>query len=125
LNCPTAAAQEACFAKHFGFQRSRTFNAVKPNEYIMLKLGSVRLELFRTDSAKTEHQKGGEQGIGFKHLAFEVPRLESATEALRADGIEPDPIIDMGQLISGCRIVFFRDREGNIVELMEGYRDEE
>ena len=66
---------------------------------IMLKLGSVRLELFRTDSAKTEHQKGGEQGIGFKHLAFEVPRLEPAIEALRADGIEPDPIIDMGQLI--------------------------
>jgi catechol 2,3-dioxygenase-like lactoylglutathione lyase family enzyme len=125
LNCRNAAAQEAFFAKHFGFQRSRTFNAGKPNEYTMLKLGSVRLELFRTDSAKTEHQKGGEQGIGFKHLAFEVPRLEPAIEALRADGIEPDPIIDMGQLIPGCRIVFFPDREGNIVELMEGYRDEE
>ena len=125
LNCPNAAAQEAFFAKHFGFQRSRTFNAGKPDEYVMLKLNSVRLELFRTDSAKTEHQKGGEQGIGFKHLAFEVPRLEPAIEALRADGIEPDPIIDMGQLIPGCRIVFFRDREGNIVELMEGYRDEE
>jgi len=77
----------------------------------MLKLGSVRLELFRTDLAKTEHQKGGEQGIGFKHLAFEVPRLEPAIEALGADGIEPDPIIDMGQVIPGCRIVFFRDRE--------------
>jgi hypothetical protein len=62
----------------------------------MLKLGSVRLELFRTDSAKTEHQKGGEQGIGSKLLVFEVPRLEPAIEALRADGIEPDPIIDMG-----------------------------
>jgi hypothetical protein len=60
------------------FKRSRTFNAGKPNEYIMLKLGSVRLELFRTDLTKTEHQKGGEQGIGFKHLAFEVPRLEPA-----------------------------------------------
>lgn len=70
LNCRKAAAQEAFFAKHFGFQRSRTFNAGKPNEYIMLKLGSVRLELFRTASAKTEHQKGGEQRIGFKHLAL-------------------------------------------------------
>jgi hypothetical protein len=56
LNCRNAAAQEAFFAKYFGFQRSRTFNAGKPNEYIMLKLGSVRLELFRTDLAKTEHQ---------------------------------------------------------------------
>jgi hypothetical protein len=58
-------AQEAFFAKHFGFQRSRTFNAGKPNEYIMLKLGSVRLEIFRTDLAKTEHQKGGEW-LGFQ-----------------------------------------------------------
>jgi glyoxylase I family protein len=82
------------------------------------------LELFPTDSAKTEHQKGGEPAIGFKHLAFDVPRLEPAIEALRADGIEPEPIIDMSELIPGCRIVFFCDPEGNIIELMEGYRDE-
>ena len=48
-----------------------------------------------------------------------------AIAALRADGIEPDPIIDLGDVIPGFRIVFFRDREGNILELMEGYRDEE
>jgi glyoxylase I family protein len=125
LNCHVVAAQEAFFARHFGFQRSRTFNAGKPNEFIMLKLGPVRLELFPADSTKTKHEKGGEQGIGFKHLAFDVPRLEPAIEALRADGIEPDPIIDMGELIPGSRIVFFRDPEGNIIELMEGYRDEE
>jgi len=68
---------------------------------------------------------GGEQVIGFKHLAFEVPRLEPAIAALRVDGIEPDPIIDLGDVIPGFRIVFFRDREWNILELMEGYRDEE
>lgn len=39
-----------------------------------------------------------------------------------ADGIEPDPIIDMGQVIPGCRILFLRDPEGNIIELMENYR---
>ena len=61
---------------------------------------------------------GGEQVIGFKHLAFEVPRLEPAIAALRVDGIEPDPIIDLGDVIPGFRIVFFRDREGNILELM-------
>jgi catechol 2,3-dioxygenase-like lactoylglutathione lyase family enzyme len=99
LNCQDVAAQEALFAKHFGFQRSRTFNAGKPNEFIVLKLGSVRLELFPADSAKTGHQKGGEQAIGFKHLAFDVPRLEPAIEALRADGIEREPIIDMSELI--------------------------
>ena len=91
----------------------------------MLKLGSVRLELFPTEAAQTVNANDGEQVIGFKHLAFEVPRLEPAIEALPADGIKPDPIIDLGGVIPGFRIVFFRDREGNILELMEGYRDDE
>ena len=90
----------------------------------MLKLGPVRLEFFPTDPAKTVNQKGGEQVIGFRHLAFDVPKLESAMESLRADGIKFDPIIDLGHAVAGLRVVFFRDPEGNIIELMEGYRDE-
>lgn len=125
LNCHNLAAQESFFSKHFGFRRSRTFKAGTPEEFIMLKLGSVRLELFPTDPAVTGNVNGGEQVIGFKHLAFEVPDLDSAIAALRADGIEPDPIINQDHVIPGFRIVFFRDREGNILELMQGYRDEE
>ncbi|HET9373903.1 MAG TPA: VOC family protein [Chthoniobacterales bacterium] len=87
LNCRNLAAQEAFFSKHFGFRRSRTFKAGKPDEYIMLKLGSVRLELFSADPAQTVNANGGEQVIGFKHLAFDVPKLEPAIEALRVDGI--------------------------------------
>ncbi|HEY0793432.1 MAG TPA: VOC family protein [Chthoniobacterales bacterium] len=122
LNCQNLAAQESFFCKHFGFKRSRTFNAGQPNEFIMLKLGSVRLELFPT--ATTAGEQGGEQTIGFKHLALDVPNLEEALEALRADGIKPDPIIDQPHVVPGMRIVFFRDPEGNIIELMEGYQDE-
>ena len=85
----------------------------------MLKLGSVRLELYPPDSAQTVNANGGEQVIGFEHLAFEAPGLEPAIAALRADGIEPNPIIDLGDVIPGFRIVFFRDREGNMLELME------
>jgi len=70
------------------------------------------------------HEKGGEQVIGLKHLAFDVPKLEPIIEALRADGIEPDPIVDVDRFIPGCRVVFYRDPEGNIIELIEGYRDE-
>jgi len=90
----------------------------------MLRLGEVRLELVPTDAAKTMYEKGGEQVIGFKHLAFDVAKLEPIIEALRADGIEPNPIIDVGRFIPGCRVVFFCDPEGNIIELIEGYRDE-
>jgi glyoxylase I family protein len=124
FNCHDVAPQEAFFTKHFGFRRSRTFNAGKPDEFFMLKLGQVRLELCPTDSAKSVDQKGSEQIIGFKHLAFDVPKLEPVLEALRADDIETGPIIDVGQFIAGCRVAFFRDPEGNNIELLEGYRDE-
>jgi glyoxylase I family protein len=124
LNCRDLAAQEAFYTKHFGFKRSRTFNRGQPNEFFMLKLGSMRLELFSADRDKVAALQGGEQPVGFKHLAFDVPKLEPVLAGLVADGIAPDPIIDVAHVLPGARIVFFRDPEGNILELMEGYQDE-
>ena len=51
--------------------------------------------------------------IGFKHLAFDVPKLDPSIEALRGDGIEPDRVIDFNETIPGCRLAFFRDPEGS------------
>jgi glyoxylase I family protein len=124
FNCRDVHRQEQFYIRHFGFKRSRTFNAGRPDEFIMLKLGSMRLELFPTDSVKAATAGGGEQTLGFKHLAFDVPSLEPVLEALKKEGIQPDRIIDCSQLVPGMRIVFFRDMEGNIIELMEGYADE-
>jgi glyoxylase I family protein len=125
FNCRDVRKQEQFYIKHFGFKRSRTINAGKPDEFILIKLGAMRLEFFPTDPAKTAGAGGGEQPLGFKHLAFDVPKLEPVIEALKKDGIQADEIIDISSIIPGARIVFFRDPEGNIIELMENYRDEE
>ncbi len=124
FNCRNVPAQERFYTKHFGFTRSRTFHRGQPEEFIMLKLGTVRLELFPTVSLKVADCNAGEQAVGFKHLAFDVPKLEPMVEALKADGVSCDPIIDCSPMVPGLRIVFFRDLEGNIIELMEGYADE-
>ena len=124
LNCWDLAAQEAFYTKIFGMKRSRTFNKGEPNEFIMLKLGTMRLELFPSNREKSAGMQGEEQPIGFKHLAFDVPRLEPFLEILAAEGIEPGKIRDCSHVAPGLRVVFFRDPEGNTIELMEGYRDE-
>ena len=124
FNCRNVAVQEKFYSKHFGFKRSRTFNPGQPNEFILIKLGNVRLELFPTDSLKTANAGAGEQSLGFKHLAFDVPKLEPVIEALKKDGIQADQIINCPHIAANARIVFFRDLEGNIIELMEGYIDE-
>ena len=126
FRCRDISAQEKFYTRHFGFQRSRTFHHREPGEFFMLKLGSTRLELFPRDpnSNLPEGEKGGEQAVGFRHLAFNVPKLETFVEALKADGIVADKIIELPQIAPGFRIVFLRDPEGNIVELMENYTDE-
>jgi glyoxylase I family protein len=124
FNCRDVAAQERFYTKHFGFKRSRTFNRGTPGEFIMLKLGATRLEFFPTDSLKVSDANAGEQPIGFKHLALDVPKLEPIIDALKADGVVCDNVIECAHIAPGARIVFFRDLEGNIIELMEGYVDE-
>jgi glyoxylase I family protein len=117
--CRDFAKQEAFYTKYFGFKRSRTYNAGQPNEFCMLKLGNVRLELFPTDPAETSKLTAGEQPGGFRHLAFDVEAIDPMLEAMKADGIVVDKSIDTGW----GRIVFFRDLEGNIIELMQGFKD--
>jgi glyoxylase I family protein len=106
------------------FSARGLLTAGKPDEFIILKLGPVRLELFPTESDNSKEHTGGEQVIGFEHLAFDVPKLEPVLEALRTENVEIGPIIDIGQHIAGCRVCFFRDPEGNNIELIEGYHDE-
>jgi glyoxylase I family protein len=121
MNCRDRLAQEAFYIEHFGFTRVRTFNRGKPGEFVMARLGSMCLEFFGSSNPDAG---GGEQAVGFKHLAFEVPDLEAAIAKLQAAGIQTDPIHDASASVPGLRICFFRDPEGNILELMQGWQDE-
>jgi glyoxylase I family protein len=123
FNCRDRRALEVFYTKHFGFTRARVFNEGKPGEFVMLRRGPMCIELF--DAKPKADGAGGEQEIGFKHIAFEVESIPDVVDALKADGVTPDPIIDAGAAVPGLTICFFRDPEGNIVELMHGWRDQE
>jgi glyoxylase I family protein len=121
FNCRDRAATEAFYAKHFGFRRVRTFKPGAPDEFVMLRLGETCVELF--PAAQGTGEAGGEQQVGFKHLAFEVPDLEAAVAALNADGLETGEVINSSE-VPGLRVCFFNDPDGNRIELMHGYSDE-
>ena len=123
FTCHDVKAQESFYTRHFGFHRSRVFQQNTPNEFVMLRLGSVCLELF-PPPPDSESVSAGPQQIGFQHLAFEVPDLDAAVDGLVADGIEPEEIIDCSDLVPGLRICFFEDPDGNRIELMQGYCDQ-
>ena len=123
FNCRDRRAQEGFYSRHFGFRRVRTFNAGRPDEFVMLRRGGMCLELFQAGDEATE-TRGGSQPVGFAHLAFEVEDIEAAIVALKADGIGPDDVIDCSGIVEGFRVCFFDDPEGNRVEIMQGYEDE-
>jgi glyoxylase I family protein len=122
MNCRDRIAQERFYRTHVGFVRARVFNHREPNEFVMLRLEDFRLELFSSDAAPDA--VGGEQPVGFKHLAFAVDDLDEKIAQLTAAGIDVDPIIDCDKICPGMRVCFFRDPEGNMLELMEGYADQ-
>ncbi|MCE5325359.1 MAG: VOC family protein [Planctomycetaceae bacterium] len=121
FNCSDMKASEAFYTKHFGFRRARVFNAGQSGEFIMLRTGSMCLELFQSGDTAA---RGGDQTVGFKHLAFEVPDLAKAIAALNADGVATGPIHDCAWVTPGMRVCFFQDRDGNTLELMEGWKDQ-
>ena len=110
LTCHDMLAMERFYTEQFGFRRARTFNPGQANEFLMLRLGSLCLELFQSTKAEPS-QRGGEQPIGFRHMAFEVPDMQAAVAKLKAAGVEPDRIIDAGKHVPGLTICFFRDPE--------------
>ena len=123
FGCRDIYKQEEFYGRHFGFKRARTFKPGQPGEFIMLRKDNTCLEFFKADEA--EGLSGGEQKVGFRHLAFEVENIEKLLPALKADGIEPDPVIDCAKHCEGMFVCFFNDPEGNRVELVQGYVDEE
>ena len=120
FHCHDIKAQEKFYARHFAFKRVWTFNEGKADEFIMLRCGACCLEFFPRSADTATTERGGEQKIGLRHLAFSVDNLEAAIAKLKEDGITPDPILDKLP-VPGLRICLFRDPEGNILELMENW----
>lgn len=124
MNCINPAKQQQFYTRHLGFRRARVFNEGKPEEFVMLRLGDCCIELFPT-GPEASSARGGEQPVGFKHLAFEVPDIRAKVRELQEAGIDMGEIIDCSEFLEGLLVCFFEDPEGNILELMQSWRDED
>jgi len=122
FNCVDLPRQEAFYTRVFGFRRVRVFNPHASDEFIMLRLGSMCLELF---SAPLETSSNvTKPPVGFQHLAFEVDDINEKVKELRAAGTETGDIVDCSDHVPEMRVCFFEDPEGNTVELMESWSDD-
>ncbi|GIT91045.1 VOC family protein [Jannaschia pagri] len=115
-------AAVAWWGTHFGF----TLLAEWGDDGLRMGLigkNGIHVELFCAqgaapgpDEAKGVGQSMGQRG--WKHLAFAVPDLAAATEDLRAAGV-PVLVEPVRDAPPGYSYAFFRDPDGNHVELVE------
>ena len=126
LACKDPIKIERFYTKHFGFERSRVY-VPGPGQVVMIKAGNVAFEIFEAKEVAPypQHVQDGPWWPGFRHIAFRVDDLDAKLAEL--DGIAPltHGPIDFGAFVPGMRTAWVADPEGNIIELNQGYVDEE
>ena len=126
LNCKDPIAIERFYTQHFGFKRARVYDP-GPKQVVVIKAGSLSLELFSAvgEAPTWPAGKAGPEYQGLRHLAFLVDDLDAKLAELGASvNIDLGPV-DMSQYIRGMHVAWVADPEGNILELSQGYVEED
>ncbi len=104
------------FRKGIGIKDAKARGA-----HLMVPDSNVEIELFQFIDNQCEKGKTSVANmIGYRHMAFIVDDLEKAVEILKENGVEffSEPItVNEPESVRGFRFVYFRDPEGNIIEL--------
>jgi glyoxylase I family protein len=126
LTCADPIASERFYTEHFGFKRARVL-ALGDAQIVFIKSGDVYLELFQAeaDSPVPVPTADGPTYPGVRHIAFKVDDVDAKlAEMGDAANITFGPF-DFDDFIPGWRTVWVSDPDGNIVEISQGYKDEE
>jgi glyoxylase I family protein len=126
LACQDPLAIERFYTKHFGFARARVY-LPGPGQVVVIKSGAVALELFPAKEERAAPPAGedGPWTPGYRHMAFLVDDLDAKLSSIGSDVTVTLGPLDMGAFVPGMRVAWIADPEGNIVELNQGYVDEE
>lgn len=126
IACEDPLAVERFYVQHFGFSRARVY-LPGPGQVVVIKSGAVSLELFpaREPRAAPPAGEDGPWTPGWRHIAFLVDDLDAKLAEMGSDARLTLGPLDMSGFIPGMRVAWIADPEGNIVELNQGFVDEE
>lgn len=126
LNCKNPLETESFYTKYFGFKRARVV-PVDDEQIVFIKLNDVYLELFQSkeNSPIPPPDKDGPMYPTWRHIAFQVDDVDAKLmEMGDAAKITLGPF-SFDEVISGWQTVWVADPDGRIVEISQGYVDEE
>ncbi len=96
-------------------------------QVVFLKSDTFYLELFRAsaDSAAPAPAGAGPDYPGWRHLAFRVDDVDATLAALGPDARITAGPMGFDDFIPGWRTAWVSDPDGNIVEVSQGYVDQD
>lgn len=126
MSCQDPTVVEEFYCRHFGFRRARVY-APGPQQVVMIRSGNICLELFPAGAVRIapHPEADGPQYPGWRHIAFLVNDLDIKLAEMGEDVRLTLGPLDMSEFIPGMRAAWLADPEGNIVELNQGYVDDE
>ena len=126
LNCGDPLVTERFYTTHFGFRRARVI-PLGADQIVFLKAGSVYLELFKAagDSPAPAQEKDGPAYRGVRHIAFQVDDVKAKLAEMGAAANVTLGPLDFGAFIPGWSTAWVSDPDGNIVEISQGYTDQD
>ncbi|MBK9443573.1 MAG: VOC family protein [Comamonadaceae bacterium] len=126
LTCKDPIAIERFYTKYFGFRRVRVY-APGPDQVVVIRSGALAFEIFKAteESPIPAPLKSGYEFPGYRHICFDVNDLDSKLIELGEDAKPMLGPVDMGQFITGMRVCWLADPEGNIFELNQGFVEED
>jgi len=126
IACKDPLAIERFYTQHFGFRRARVI-PVGDTQIVFIRSGSAYLELFQAKEA-LPHQRA--QGDGpwypeWRHIAFKVENVDAKLAEMGDAAVITLGPFSFDAFIPGWRTVWLADPEGNIVEISQGFVDED
>ncbi|MFI5982978.1 VOC family protein [Streptomyces sp. NPDC051555] len=126
LNCADQKTTEEFYTRYFGFARARVVD-LGDARIVFLRKGDAYLELFGSADgpARPAHEDGPRAPGRMRHLAFQTDSVDAFLADLGdAAEVTLGPL-DFDDFICGWRTVWLRDPDGVIVEVSQGYEDED
>lgn len=126
ISCKDPLTVEQFYTRHFGFKRARVIAPGK-DQIVFIKAGDTYLELFRATRENTVPPAtgSGPEYPGWRHIAFKVDDVDAKLATIGDEARITLGPANFDDFIPGWRTVWVADPEGNIVEISQGYRDQE
>jgi glyoxylase I family protein len=126
MSCKDPLATERFYTKHFGFKRARVI-PLGEDQVVFIKMGDIYLEIFRATKEAPAPPIGGagpEYPV-WRHIAFMVDNIDAKLAEMGDDAKITLGPVNFDNFIRGWRTTWLADPEGNIVEISQGYVDQE